>query len=406
MGSLGDTLPFVYLGQRLLERGHQVTLLANEHYRALIESRGLEFVSILPQERYLNFIANRKTKSESVSLVDMANLTIEQIEPVYNYLISRYVPGQTVVAAQGYALGARIAQETHNIPLATVHLQPMWFRSTYGVVPPFTERTPRWIKRFIQWIADVVLDAAIGKPAMRFRSTLGLKPVPRALRHWWHSPECIIGFFPEWFSPRQPDWPINAHAVGFPIPGSTDPDFDLADVNAFLDGGPPPLVFSQSSIASDTRAFFETSIGLAQQLGQRALFLTTLGDLLPAKLPTGMAHFSFVPLDRVLSRCRAHLHHGGIGTIAQTLKAGIPQITVAKIYDQPDNSARLVPLGVSANIAPRKYRIGHVLPILKNLLESPDVADRCRRYAATLATEDPLSRASELLESLAHSRVS
>lgn len=401
MGSLGDTLPFIYLGERLASRGHDVTLLANEHYRGLIEQRGLGFHSILSEDRYLRFIHNRQEKPESVALVDMANLVVEQIEPVYDFLIGRYEPGETFVAAQGYALGARIAQETHGIALATVHLQPLWLRSSMGHMPPFSERSPRWIKRLIQWIVDVVLDAAIGKRAMQFRSRLGLTPQKRALWRWWNSPECVIGLFPDWYGPPQPDWPANTKLVGFPVPTSTDPDFDMTKIEAFLNAGSPPLVFSQSSIASDTRTFFDTSIEIAQALSMRALFLTSLGDLLPSSLPDGMAHFTFVPLDRILSRCCAHIHHGGMGTIAQTLKAGIPQVTVAKIYDQPDNSARLVPLGVSINVPPKKYQLRRVLPQLTRLLESEDVSRRCREFADRMATEDPLGQACEILEDLA-----
>ena len=66
-------------------------------------------------------------------------------------------------------------------------------------------------------VAPWLIDRLLRKPLNDFRSTLGLSPVSRVLRRWIHSPECVIGFFPDWFAPPQADWPPNVHLVGFPL---------------------------------------------------------------------------------------------------------------------------------------------------------------------------------------------
>jgi UDP:flavonoid glycosyltransferase YjiC (YdhE family) len=96
-----------------------------------------------------------------------------------------------------------------------------------------------------------------------------------------------------------------------------------------------------------------------------------------------------------------HVHHGGIGTIAYTLAAGIPQLTVAMVYDQPNNSQRLLRLGVSGNLKPRAYQAAHVEAEIRRLLESRDVASQCAKYADLMRHEQGVARACDALEELA-----
>lgn len=398
MGSMGDTLPFVTIGEEMAARGHDVTIVANEFFRDFIHKRGLAFEPSLSRERYQQFIDSQKRQSDIASLREMGSMLIDLIEPTYKFLEERYVPGETVVCTQSYALGARVAQEKLGIPLATAHLQPMWFRSVHAMPP--VDWFPMFLKRGIQNLIDFFLDRKVGKAVMDFRSQFGFDRQKRALRYWWLSPQCHFGLFPDWFSPPQPDWPPNTVLPGFPLPNESKDPFDMSEVDAFLAAGEPPLVFTQSSIANEAHTYFQTSIEIAQKLRSRAIFLTPHPELLPAKIPDEMKYFPYVPLERLLPRAKAHLHHGGIGTIAHTLKAGIPQVTVPMVYDQPDNSLRLRPLKVAIDLKPRQYRSRYVADRLRTLVESPDVWARCRDYADRIRNSNPLQTTCEVLERL------
>src|SRR6202030_1934782 len=130
----------------------------------------------------------------------------------------------------------------------------------------------------------------------------------------------------------------------------------------------------------DARDYFASSVEVAQALGRRAVLLTAHPRQLPASLPPGIRHFGFVPLSTLLPRAAAVVHHGGMGTLGQALAAGVPQLTVPMILDQFDNSRRLLRLGVSANVRSAAYRSASITRLLRNLLESPQVAERCRHY--------------------------
>ena len=86
----------------------------------------------------------------------------------------------------------------------------------------------------------------------------------------------------------------------------------------------------------------------AQRLGRRAVLLTPHREQVPASLPPDMLWLPYVPLRTLLPRAAALVHHGGIGTTAEALRAGVPQVIVPLAYDQFDNAARVEALAAGA----------------------------------------------------------
>src|SRR5262249_44084570 len=147
---------------------------------------------------------------------------IRPLRPIYEMIAERYVPGQTVVVAGTLALAARIAQEKLGVPLASVHLQPMVFRSAAqpATLPGLflAPWMPRWYTHSIYWTGDnFVIDPVVGPGLNAFRAELGLPPIRRIYDSWFHSPQLVLGLFPDWFAPPQPDWPPNLRLTGFPL---------------------------------------------------------------------------------------------------------------------------------------------------------------------------------------------
>jgi rhamnosyltransferase subunit B len=105
-----------------------------------------------------------------------------------------------------------------------------------------------------------------------------------------------------------------------------------------------------------------------------------------------------------LPRMAALVHHGGIGSCAQGLAAGVPHLIRPMAFDQFDNSRRLARLGVSEEISVKKFRGPAIAPALERLLNSPDVAAKCRALAAKCNGPASLTSACEALEALAKQR--
>jgi UDP:flavonoid glycosyltransferase YjiC (YdhE family) len=159
-------------------------------------------------------------------------------------------------------------------------------------------------------------------------------------------------------------------------------------------------VFTQASVLKDARGYFAAAVEVARSLGRRAVFLTAHPEQAPRPLPPVVGYFGFVPLSTLLPRAAALVHHGGMGTLGQALAAGVPQLTVPRLLDQFDNSRRLLRLGVSANMSAAAFRPAHVARLLGGLLESPEVAARCRYYAARQREATPFAKACLALERL------
>src|SRR5262249_33834850 len=128
------------------------------------------------------------------------------------------------------------------------------------------------------------------------------------------------------------------------------------DVARFLTDGEPPVVFTPGTGNRHARDFFAAAADACVRLGRRGLFLTRFAEQLPAQLPDGVRHFAWVPLSKLLPHASALVHHGGIGTSAAALAAGIPQVVMPFSHDQPDNAARLERLGVARPLPVRRFR--------------------------------------------------
>ncbi|HKD38548.1 MAG TPA: nucleotide disphospho-sugar-binding domain-containing protein, partial [Pirellulales bacterium] len=230
---------------------------------------------------------------------------------------------------------------------------------------------------------------------------LGLPPVRGVMRNWWNSPEALIGLFPDWFAPPQADWPTNLRLTGFPLWDEREVSRPPAELERLLDAGPPPIVFTPGSAMMHGHAFFAAATEACRILGRRGILLTKYKEQLPAKLPDDIAHFDFVPFSYVFPRAAAVVHHGGIGTCAQGLAAGVPQLIMPMSHDQPDNATRLARLGVGLAIKPKHFHGPEVARRLRELLDKPEIDLRCHAYAARMNPQAALEATCNALESLA-----
>src|SRR5262249_43209266 len=108
------------------------------------------------------------------------------------------------------------------------------------------------------------------------------------------------------------------------------------------------------------------------------LLLTGFANQVPL-LPPSVRHLTYAPLGKLLPGAAALVHHGGIGTSAAALAAGVPQLLIPFAHDQPDNAARLCRLGVAETL--RRPRARDMAGALERLLGSQEVARSCRQLA-------------------------
>lgn len=405
IGSAGDVHPFIGLGLRLRARGHTATLFTSPHFETLIRRHGFRFEPLGTEEQFHEVIENPKLWEPMGGFRLVADWAmIHSLPIILERLRALRAEQEIVVLAQATALGARLAQLKDDIPLLTVHLQPAMFRSSYDSarLPNLLlgDGVPRWLKRFQFWLTDrLVIDPIVTAPLNTALREQRLPPAKDLLSRWWHSPQGVVALFPPWYMQPQPDWPAGVKLTGFPLWDDSHDEPLPADVEAFLAAGDPPIAFTPGSAMKHAGTFFEAAVAACGRLGRRGLLLTRHAEQIPANLPASVRHVSYAPFTQLLPRCAALVHHGGIGSAAQALAAGVPHLVYPMAHDQPDNAYRLQKLGVAESLPPKKFRTDRVAAALDRLTSDPQVAHHCRDYAERIAAQDGLEETVDWIES-------
>ncbi|MCW8131926.1 MAG: glycosyltransferase family 1 protein [Planctomycetota bacterium] len=404
VGSHGDVHPHIGIAKALKARGHDVTVITNGHFGPLARREGLGFCEIGSDADYREALKDpdlwHPTRGPK-KVMEFAMLGI--MRPMYELVAALYEPGNTVVVAAGLALGARVAQDKLGIPTVTLHLQPAVFRSF--VDPPKLPGAPLgpwapawWVRFFFRFVDWAIIDRLLCPKLNAFRAELGLPPVKHIMGDWWNSPQRVIALFPDWYANHPPDWPPQVRCVGFPLYDERGVEALPPEVEAFLREGTPPIVFTPGSAHIHAKAFFQESARACAMLGRRGLLLSRFKENVPDELPTGVMHVPYVPFSELLPRAAALVQHGGIGTTAQGLAAGIPQLIVPFSHDQPDNAARLKRMGVGESIPAGRYKAAAAARKLRALLDDPRVAESARAVAKRLEGARPAAAACDLIE--------
>ncbi|WP_437228976.1 glycosyltransferase [Planctomicrobium sp. SH661] len=400
IGSAGDVFPMVGLAIKLRERGHTVTLATNEHFAPLARKHQIPFEPLGTQEQYLSAIQNPDLWHPQKAFAHVFSVFKTVLEKQHALFIDYAQRGPLVGISSCLGFGARMAQETHGIPLITVHLQPAVIWS--DLVPPTIANLvgPRWFKSLVFRFGEkFAVDMLVGRHLNPWRKQLGLPPIRQTIR-WWNSPTGVLCLFPEWYAAPQTDWPQPLMQTDFPLwnEDSLQPLPD--DVARFLDAGDAPIVFTPGSANVHGQSFFETAVETCRSLKRRGILLTRHPEQIPRQLPDSVRHFSYVPLDLLLSRSAAFVHHGGIGSTSQALLAGIPQVAMPLAHDQFDNASRIEKLNVGRGLPVKKFTTKNLSNALNDLLTSQAVAEACRQTQNRLKASNGLEQSALEIEGL------
>ena len=400
-GSRGDVHPMLGLGRALQARGHQAIMLTNPAFRDEVARAGLGFVPIGTEDDYQKTLAHPKLWHPVDGLGVMWRYLLRPaLKPTYEAIRDLCESSRSskegklpLVLANPMAMGARVAQEKLGIKLVTTYTATTMLRS---VENPLTfaqwrvpKLVPQWLRR-VGWkcLDRVKLDPLI-KPALEnLREELGLQPLRGAVfDQWVHSPIGGLTLFPPWFAPTPSDWPDRLKQGTFPLYDDSALSVMDKDLKRFLEGGSAPVVFMPGSAQQGSENFFRSAIAVCQHLGLRGVLLGHLGQLASEKLSDFVWASPYHPFAPLLPEARAIVHHGGVGTCAHALRAGIAQLVWPQAYDQFDNAMRLEILGtgLSLNRGPiDEFELSQQLSLLCN---SSSIQTACQHWAAEIAAD-------------------
>jgi len=395
-GTAGDLYPFLRLARELVERGHRVTLLGVEVHADIVARAGVPFHALGTEAQYRAALDHPDVWHPRKGFAVLWAGMRESVDAIPDYIAALPADEPLALLAHPLALcGAALARARRpDLRIVSGWLAPSGLRSVrdpmmFGPLP-----IPRWVPlswRHRLWrLADAaVLDGVTVSDINAAHARYGLPPVKHFIDHLEGVADAHLTLFPAWFAATPPDWPRPLIEGVFPLYDPDPRDALPAELADFLRAGAAPVVLTPGSGNRQASRWLARAVEAVRRSGRRAVLLTPHREQVPAPLPPGMLWQPYVPLRALLPRAAALVHHGGIGTTAEALRAGVPQVIVPLAYDQFDNGARVAALraGRALGGGPAGARPRALARTLAQLLASPEIAAGCAR-AARLAAAD------------------
>jgi UDP:flavonoid glycosyltransferase YjiC (YdhE family) len=424
VGSLGDLHPFIALGRALRARGADVVIACALEYKPKIEAAGLKFCAVRPsfEDMQTRLNLDRAALTRAV-LAQGAFLFRELVVPGVRVAYEDMLPlvaDADLVLTSSLCFGARLACERCAVPWIGIVLQPMMFLSAFDMpVIPKAQWLSRVLRRLGAPATAIVLGMlkhAVGRllrPIHALRREIGLaQSRQNPLFEGQFSAAGAIALYSEVLGGIRADYPQPTSIAGFAWFDSEDgtaPRLE-PELLAFLAAGAAPLVFTLGSlVVHDPGSFYRESLAAARLLGMRAVLVGAPALALHGASPSDAAPDVFAceyaPHSLLFPRAAAITHQGGIGTLAQALRSGRPQLVVPFFADQLDNAARAVRLGVARSLAPSDYGAATAARELERLTTGEQARARARHLGARLLHEDGAAVAAELVMNRLNSRI-
>lgn len=421
LGTLGDLHPFIALGRALAARGANVVLASAADYRMKVERAGLAFHPVRPAFADMQQQMGMDRAQLTRAVVERApflfrSIVVPNVRAACEDMLP-LVADADMVLTSSLCVGARVACESRAVPWIGIVLQPLMFFSAYDppVLPqaqwlaPLMRRLGVPATRFVLGVIKRGVGACF-RPVRALRHDLGLAPTRRnPLFEGQFAADGAIALYSPVLGGIRPDYPRPTEIAGFASFDSDDggPPLLEPQLLAFLGAGTAPLVFTLGSlVVNSPGSFYRESIAAARLLGFRAVLL--VGEaLLPtfAGLRSPDVHVAaYAPHSLLFPRAAAIAHQGGIGTLAQALRSGRPQLVVPHFADQLDNAARAVRLGVARSLPPARYAGAAAAREFLSLTTRPDYSTRARDLRDLVQGEDGAAVAAGIVMNRVDSR--
>ncbi len=391
--------PLIWAASALASRGHTSHMLLPAKYGALADRAGLPWTPVGKAGDFDAMVRDARFWHPMTGSAHVASVMLSSYQEFLAAYRESGIQADLVISST-LGLAAAFAAEAEGIPTLRVHMQPAIFRSLADC-PVFAHglgwlpAAPAVVKRLAFRMIDEILNFKLRGPINLLRSELSLGPIQDVYQEMILAGDGVALMTPPWFAKPQAEWPKRVHQFAFPLDRLAG---ELpSNLQQFLSAHPDPIVWTHGSANFDTRRFHSCAIRASRNLGLPFLIVgpEPLKDVLP---PNGLA-ISHVPFDILFPKCRAVVHHGGIGTTAKAIAAGIPQLVVPRSHDQPDNAARVSRLQLGLHLSYPRLSPIRATRAVQNLLTSDLIRNTCKKTAPLVREADDSSAFADFAES-------
>jgi len=406
IGSLGDLHPCLALAIELKSRGHTVAFAATPFYRAKVEQCGFAFMPLRPDWDPTSgeLVAQCENIRRGPEVL-LRKLILPHLSNTYADLLAAARDTDFMIAGE-LVYAAPLVAEKLNLRSASAILSPCTFFSVHD--PPIMPTAPELailrkagprLHRIMLNLSSRMIESW-WRPVRALRRVEGLGPGVNPLLHDKFAPGLVLALFSKCLAQPQPDWPPQTVQPGFAFydtPHSAEPsDRTIAE---FLAAGEPPIIFTQGSTAVHHPGdFYRVSFEAVRRIRRRAILVGADPSAVP-EAPDVLV-LRYAPYSEVFPRAAANVHQGGSGTTGQAMQAGRPMLIVPFGWDQPDNAARAVRIGVALSVSRKRYSPHRAAQAMQRLIDEPRFQQRASSVQKQMQAEDGVSSACNAIEEL------
>lgn len=406
-GSRGDIQPCIVLGSALQRAGFKVLLAAPENFTGFVKAHGLGFhplrgdvQQIMASETGRGFM-EKGSANPLQSIRAMRTMLGPVAVQMAEDALEACQDAEALISLAVFATFAKTIAEVKQIPL--IHVEPT------PVLPTRAFPAPGWpVQRNLGGLHNRLSGHAMLRVLWqwyspfvnRFRHRFGLPPYTAASFYQILTSTPLLGAYSDQVIPCPPDWPENVHITGYLFPrplSGWKPDGEL---EAFLDSGDPPVYVGFGSMSgSHPEELAALVLEALAKSGQRGVLLTGWGGMRALSVPDNVLVIDSAPHGWLFPRMAAVVHHGGAGTTAEGLRAGVPSVILPFAVDQAFWGKRVKALGVGPDPIPfKKLTADRFAQAILEAVSQSEIRRRAARLGDAIRAQDGAGNALSVIK--------
>lgn len=397
MGTRGDVQPFAVLGKALKKKGHDVTIATARNFESLVNTYDLKFAPVEADfQAILNSEEGKKMMRNPFAARKHLNTLIYPMMKDSFRCFYKQAEENEKVLFHVKAMADHFAEKFPG-KLIRANIVPA-IEPTKEFVNPIISflGLPSFCNRFSYKLSEWGMKM-MSKPMNEFRKEYG---IPGKFKKP-HLPS-IYGLS-SCFLPQPKDYPADSYFTGFWMDESIEELNN--DLVAFIHAGSAPLLITFGSMPFESKIDLTAVINrITKELKTRVIVVKGWGLKITGDITNNrdVMIIDSAPYDKLMPHLKAAVHHGGIGTVAACLKAGIPFLICPVLYplgDQHFWGTVAFEKGLSLKPVPlKKMNNDKLVGAIKTLLSTEHLFTTCRMMAEQLKKEDGIRNAVKVVE--------
>jgi sterol 3beta-glucosyltransferase len=400
-GSRGDIQPFLPLSLGLMARGHKVILAAPSRFKKLVEEHGVTFFPLAGDPEDLSRRLNDAGYNFIKQVKELMSHAVEIGAEMLSQTDEACRDADLIIHTFAHTVGAHTLAREKNIP--DIHIQTFPMFTPTGDYPNIT--MPNLGSRFLNRLTHTLsmqitmLTSTLGFDQVRRRAGL---PQRKLYQPFKDSPlrlqTPILCAWSPGLLPPSSEWDKRVHVTGYYFFPQNDSYSPPPELDVFLKSGKPPVCVSFGSMVNKNAEKIDFIIRKSlKQTNNRGVILSGWGSM-KRESTNNLLYLESVPHDWLLPKCKMIIHHGGAGTTSAGLRAGIPQVIVPFMADQPFWGSRVHVVGVGPKpILVRKISMEKMVSAMVEA-ESKFILERAQATGQIIRSEDGVMNAVKLIE--------